>query len=188
MYNNKTDSMRKILLIAMLGCLLLFLVVAVVITVKSGTSFDAAFFSVCCGSIEIVGKAVGLKYKEMSTVINTYLQSGLCVLSALWVTWDTVRRFLRRKTVGNGVLMSLGAVYGAAYIAGFVWVCKHYDMSLEAAFDLVYSELVHLTQVYDISYNNLNYLIFIVLFLVIIVGNMLIAKAVRHFQRERVMN
>ena len=49
-------------------------------------------------------------------------------------------------------------------------------MPMEKAFDLCYHELLMLASDWNTTYNNVNYLIFIILFLVLTVGNILAAK------------
>ena len=49
-------------------------------------------------------------------------------------------------------------------------------MPMNDAFDLCYRELIQLAIDYHTTYNNVNYAIFILLFLVIIIGNTLLVK------------
>jgi len=38
-----------------------------------------------------VGVAWGLTYKEICVIGNIYLEAGICLLSALWLTWRTIK-------------------------------------------------------------------------------------------------
>ena len=163
--------------------------IAIVGSIYTGRSIDECFFGACCGVLYVTGIALGFTYKEICVIINIYAQSGLCLLSALWVTWAAMQRFLSCKTIGNGLLMATGIIYGSAYIGGFLWVCQHYAMPMNQAFDLCYQELIQLSKDYHISYNNVNYIIFILLFLVMTIGNMLIVKLLKNtVKTERLCN
>ena len=72
--------------------------------------------------------------------------------------------------------MSAGFLYGMIYILVFLLICYHYAMPMEKAFDLCYHELLMLAYYWHTTYNNVNYLIFIILFLVLTFGNILLAK------------
>ena len=176
--------------LAILGLfLVLLLAVAVVGSMITGRSLDECFFGACCGVLYVTGMALGFTYKEICVIINIYAQSGVCLLSALWVTWVAMQRFLSHKTTGNVVLVVTGIIYGLAYIGGFLWVCQHYAMPMNQAFDLCYQELLQLSKDYHTTYNNVNYIIFILLFLLITIGNMVIVKLLKNsVRRERLYN
>ena len=172
--------MKKFIIVTLVTFVVMLLAVAVVGSVTTGRSLDECFFGACCGVLYVTGMALGFTYKEICVIINIYAQSGLCLLSALWVTWAAIKRFLSRKTTGNGLLVVTGVIYGSAYTIGFLWVCQHYAMPMNQAFDLCYQELIQLSKDYHISYNNVNYIIFILLFLVMTIGNMLIVKLLKN--------
>lgn len=67
-------------------------------------------------------------------------------------------------------------IYGMAYMVGELWICQHYNMPMDDAFDLCFHELCYLATKYNTTYNSVNYVIFIIFFLVITIGNMLIVK------------
>lgn len=153
--------------------------VAIVASVLTGRNIDECFFGLCCGSLYVIGMLFGCSYKEICVIINIYLESGLCLLSILWVTWITIRRFLRTKTIGSGVLMIGGIAYGFVGIALFLWICSHYYMPMNDAFDLCYHELIQLAKEYHTTYNIVNYVIFILFFLVCTLGNLGISKLIK---------
>ena len=124
----------------------------------------------------MTGEFLGFTYEEICVIVNIYLEAGLCLLSALWVTWAAIKRFVHQKNLGRGLLMAIGIVYGLAYIGGFLWICQHYAMPMKDAFDLCHRELTQLAIDYHTTYNIVNYAIFILLFLVIIIGNILLIK------------
>jgi len=166
-----------------IGATLLFLAIlfciVVVSSIYTGRSIDECFFGACCGCLYGLGLILGLSYKEICVIVNIYLESALCLLSVLWVTWISIQRFMRTRTVGSGVLMVGGIVYGAVGTVVFIWICNHYDMPMNDAFDLCYQELIQLAKEYHTTYNNVNYIIFIIFFLACILGNIGIVKLIR---------
>ncbi len=152
--------------------LIALVVIAIIASLTTGRSLDDCFFGVCCGVLYITGMALGITYKEICVIVNIYLESFLCLLSVLWVTWITIQRFMRTRTLGNGILMTGGIAYGVVGMLLFLWICNHYAMPMNDAFDLWYHELLQLAKEYHTTYNNVNYIIFIIFFLVCTLGNM----------------
>ena len=168
--------MKKFIILSFIIIIAILLVVAIVWSTTTGRSLDECFFGACCGILYLTGKYLGFTYKEICVIVNIYLEAGLCLLSALWVSWTAIKGFIHRKTLASGLLMATGIVYGLVYIGGFLWICQHYAMPMNDAFDLCYRELIQLAIDYHTTYNNVNYAIFILLFLVIIIGNTLLVK------------
>ena len=82
--------------------------------------------------------------------------------------------------------MSAGLLYGMIYLFVFLLICIHYAMPMEKAFDLCYHELLMLASDWHTTYNNVNYLIFIILFLVLTLGNILAAKCLQRLETQTV--
>lgn len=156
--------------------LLVIMMIGIAISMATGCSINQGFFAACCGVMGAGGVAWGLTYKEICVIGNIYMEAGICLLSALWLTWATIKIFRQRGTVSRGLLMSAGIAYGMTYLLGFWMICRHYAMPLEKAFDLCYHELIVLASDWHTAYNNVNYLIFILLFLVLTLGNILVAN------------
>ena len=168
----KRCTIKKFFVVTMFLFLVTLFIIAIIANVLTGRSVDECFFGACCGWLYAVGLILGYTYKEICVIINIYLESFLCLLSVLWVTWITIRKFIQTRTIGNGFLMTGGIAYGIAGILLFLWICNHYAMPMNDAFDLCYCELVQLAKEYHTTYNNVNYVIFIIFFLVCTLGNM----------------
>ena len=169
-------KMKRFIILSLGIFIAILLVVAIIGSITTGRSLDECFFGACCGILYITGRCLGFTYKEICVIVNIYLEAGLCLLSALWVTWTAIKGFIHRKTLASGLLMATGIVYGLAYIGVFLWICQHYAMPMNDAFDLCYNELIQLAIDYHTTYNNVNYAIFILLFLAITIGNTLLVK------------
>lgn len=156
------------------------LIIAVIDSAVTDRSIDECFFGACCGWLYAIGLILGFTYKKICVIVNIYMESGACLLSILWVAWQTVRRFMRLRTVGNRILMVIGLVYGGIGITLFLLICNHYAMPMNDAFDLCYRELIQLAKDYHTTYNNVNYMVFIILFMVCTLGNLLVAKMITY--------
>lgn len=174
----KHHKVARVLLCLLALGLIILLIVAFVVSLKTGKSFDECFFGACCGSLYVLGVLLGFTYKEICVIVNIYLEAAVCLLSALWVTLICIKSFHSQKTWGRMILMLLGIVYGLIYVIAFLWLCHHYAMPMSDAFDLCYRELLDLAKSYHTTYNNVNYVIFILFFLVCTLGNMALAKMI----------
>ena len=164
------------------------LIIGICISLVTGVSLDQGFFAACCGVMGASGVAWGLTYKEICVIGNIYMEAGICLLSALWFSWSTIKVFRQRRSVSSGLLMSAGILYGLAYLIGFCMICRHYAMPLEKAFDLCYHELIVLASDWHTTYNNVNYMIFILLFLVLTIGNILFASRLLRISYKKTGN
>ena len=168
--------MKRFIILSLGVFIAILLVVAIIWSITTGRSLDDCFFGACCGILYLTGRFLGFTYKEICVIVNIYMEAGLCLLSALWVTWASIKCFTHRKTIGKGLLMATGIIYSIVYVGGFLWICQHYAMPMNDAFDLCYRELIQLAIDYHTTYNNVNYAIFILLFLAITIGNILLVK------------
>ena len=117
-YMKKQHALKWII-----GGLALFLfatlIIGICISLVIGVSLDQGFFAACCGVMGAVGVAWGLTYKEICVIGNIYLEAGVCVLSALWLTWSTIKVYRRNRTILHSLLMSAGLLYGMVYLLVF---------------------------------------------------------------------
>ena len=162
-----------------LAFILFCIVVSVTGSIVTGKPVTELFFGMCCASLGAVGAAWGLDYKEICVVVNIYVQSGICLLSALWLSRVLVLLYIRKKCFSRFLLMAAGICIGVAYLLGFIWACRHYAMPLADAYNLCVHELIMLTKEYGTTYYNVNYAIFIILFLILTIGNIAIAETFR---------
>ena len=123
---------KKFFIFALATIIVMLLTTAIIGSIITDRSLDECFFGACCRILYMTGDFLGFTYEEICVIVNIYLEAGLCLLSALWVTWTVIKR--------------------------------------------CYRELTQLAIDYNTTYNNVNYVIFILLFLVITIGNILLIK------------
>ena len=155
-YMKKQHALKWIIGVFVLF-LLAILIIGICISLVTGVSLDQGFFAACCGVMGVVGVAWGLTYKEICVIGNIYLEAGICLMSALWLTWSTIKVYRRNRTILHSLLMSAGLLYGMIYLFVFLLICNHYAMPMEKAFDQCYHELLMLASDWNTTYNNVNY-------------------------------
>ncbi|MBQ4291481.1 MAG: hypothetical protein II752_01915 [Muribaculaceae bacterium] len=167
------------------GFVVMLLAMSVVASIFTSISIDRLFFASCCGVLEATGLAWGLTYEEICVIGNIYMEAGIVLLAAWWIVTAAWKRDNKMKSGGSRALLYSAIVYFAIYLCGFVWVCCHYAMPMKPAFDLCYDELIMLSNKWHTTYNNVNYIIFILGFIVPLAANTLIAVAIKPRQTDK---
>lgn len=128
-------------------------------------------FKSCCGIVYLIALAFGLNYYEMNTYLFLYAEPLICFLTAiimvlvvykkLWNFWSWQRILL--ALVSTGYLFTISC--GLFRIAGHYW-----SLNAEDACKLAMREMQNMA-VYGLSYEQINIMLFIVLFLLILTIN-----------------
>lgn len=169
------NNLWKVIAIVLLAFIAVNMVAGLAGSLLFGEPFSFCFYASCCGCLAASGFAWGLTYQEISVIGNLYMQSGIVLASALYLLWACYKRNKNDNRIINKVLLAIGGIYTLATAAGFVWVCRHYNMPMPDAFDLCVRELSQLAVKYDSTYFNVNFIIFIVLFLAVVLFNLAMA-------------
>lgn len=141
-----------------------------------GVSVDQLFFNACCALMAFLGMALGLTYKEICVIGNIYLQSGICLFTAVLLAITVWRRWISDRTIINASLLALSLGYALLYLAVFCKILAYYPPPLDKAFDKCYHDLIRWAGEYGTTYNNVNYAIFIIGFLIPILLNLCLTK------------
>ena len=132
-------------------------------------------FGICAGFLLLLGKCLGLSYKQISVIFNLHLQGGLLLLSGalplLATCWNLTHHPSWQMVAAIFVAMS----YLSIYIVGFIWLLKHYHLPMEYAFDLCVSDLKWLASKWHLSYHAVNLIIFIFWWLSFVLMNVFTA-------------
>ena len=129
-------------------------------------------FGICVLFLLLLGKLFGLTYKQISVVFNLWIQGAILTLSGVLpfviaITWAP-RLFY-------GLFVFIFALYGFAYIYAFIKMLRHYHLPFDYAFDLCVEDLECLAKKCHTTYQIVNLIIFIVLFLILIGFNLYIS-------------
>ena len=135
-------------------------------------------FGACVVFLLLLGKCLGLSYKQIAVIFNLYTQGGLLLLSSLLPLVAACWAMVEEPNVTNGLLVTGGVVYVSIYVAGFVWMIRHYHLPMNYAFDLCVKDLKRLENSWGISYHAVNLVIFVLWWLTLVGMNVFVAYRV----------
>ena len=124
------------------------------------------FFRICVWFLDLLSNIFHITYQQISVYINLYLQGGALVISTIPVLVIAV---VHRNLFGI-VISTLNVLL---YVLGFAWMMVHYRLprNIEFAFNQCVNDLLYLAKELHISYQQVNIVIFVLIFLVLIMQN-----------------
>ena len=132
-------------------------------------------FGLCVLFLLVLGKLFGLTYKQISVVFNLWVQGAVMTLSGLAPLGVAVYKMMGSFSIGWLVLAIVLALYGIVYVYGFVRMLQHYHLPFDDAFDLCVKDLQLLAKKWHSTYQMVNIIIFVILFLALLGLNILIS-------------
>lgn len=123
-------------------------------------------FSICVSLLEKLGRDLHLSYKRISVYINLYLQGIMLIAS----TVPCVVVAIIQEHILFTIITSLNF---CCYLFGFIFMTRHYKLprNINFAFDQCVRDLQYIASKLKVSYQMVNILIFIILFLLIMIVN-----------------
>lgn len=123
-------------------------------------------FRICVLFLEWVGNISNLTYQQISVYINLYLQSGILIFSSIPVL---VMAIVQK----NPFWIAISALNTGLYLLGFVWIMLHYRLpgNITFAFDQCVKDLQYIAQKWHMSYQQVNIVIFVMVFLLLLFFN-----------------
>ena len=121
-------------------------------------------FGLCVLFLLLLGKLLGLTYKQISIVFNLWVQGAVLALSGLAPLGVVIYKMLESFSTGWQVLTLISACYGMTYVYAFIKMLQHYRLPFNAAFDLCVDDLQRLARKWHTTYQIVNLLIFVLLF------------------------
>ena len=131
-------------------------------------------FGLCVLFLLLLGKLFGLTYKQISVVFNLWVQGAVLALSGLAPFGIIVYKMSESFSMGWLALSVVFALYGIAYLYGFIKMLKHYHLPFDAAFELCVDDLKKIAVKWHTTYEMVNLIIFILLYLILLCMNVLV--------------
>ena len=128
----------------------------------------------CVLFLVLLGKLFGLTYKQISVVFNLWVQGAVLALSGLAPFGIIVYKMSESFSMGWLALSVVFALYGIAYLYGFIIMLKHYHLPFDAAFELCVDDLKKIAVKWHTTYEMVNLIIFILLYLILLCMNVLV--------------
>ena len=83
-------------------------------------------FGLCVLFLLLLGKLLGLTYKQISVVFNLWVQGAVLALSGLAPFGIVVYKMTESFSTGWLVLSFILALYGTAYVFAFIIMVQHF--------------------------------------------------------------
>ena len=131
-------------------------------------------FGLCVLFLVLLGKLFGLTYKQISVVFNLWVQGAVLALSGLAPFGIIVYKMSESFSMGWLALSVVFALYGIAYLYGFIKMLKHYHLPFDAAFELCVDDLKKIAVKWHTTYEMVNLIIFIVIYLILLCMNVFV--------------
>ena len=146
-------------------------------TMKRIRQIDLALlpFQLCVGFLRLLGKAFSLTYIQISVVFNLWLQGAVLTLSGLAPAAAAVYQLCAGGSAFWLAVTIPLLVYAIVYIYGFIRMLHHYHLPFNDAFWLCVKDLEKLAMRWHTTYQMMNLVIFVLLFLVLLGGNIWLA-------------
>ena len=132
-------------------------------------------FMLCAGFLLLLGKGLGLTYKQISVIFNLYLQGGLLTLTGMMPLAAIIWKMTEYTGWSEWILLLAFLSYASIYIVAYVGLLKHYHLPMNDAFDLCVEDLRAISSKWGISYHAVNLIIFIWWWLALVGLNVFVA-------------
>lgn len=125
--------------------------------------------------LRLLGKLFGLTYKQISVVFNLWIQGAFLALSGLAPFGVAIFKVIESFSMEWLVLIIVLAIYSMVYVYGFIRMLQHYHLPFDDAFDLCVKDLQWLAKKWHTTYEMVNLLIFVLLFVFLMGLNIFIS-------------
>ncbi len=132
-------------------------------------------FGLCVLFLLLLGKLFGLTYKQISVVFNLWVQGAVLALSGFAPFGITVHKMMESFSMWWFLLSAVLLIYGFIYMCAFIKMLQHYHLPFNAAFDLCVHDLQRLAKKWHTTYQMVNLIIFILIYLILLGLNVLIS-------------
>ena len=132
-------------------------------------------FGLCVMLLLLLGKLFGLTYKQISVVFNLWIQGAFLALSGLAPFGVAIFKVIESFSMEWLVLIIVLAIYSMVYVYGFIRMLQHYHLPFDDAFDLCVKDLQWLAKKWHTTYEMVNLLIFVLLFVFLMGLNIFIS-------------
>ena len=139
---------------------------------------DWAFwpFMLCVWFLRLLGKLLGLTYKQISVIFNLWAQGAVLALSGLAPFGIAVYKLTEAFSMWWLVLSAVLLIYGIAYVYSFIKMLQHYHLPFNDAFNLCVRDLRWLARKWHTTYQMVNLLIFVLFYLILLGLNIFICN------------
>ena len=132
-------------------------------------------FAICVGFLMLLGKLCGLTYKQISVVFNLWLQGAMLVLSSILPLAISLFYIFNGFTIPRLLFVLFFIFYVLVYVLAFMRLLHHYHLPIDRAFDRCVHDLQVLARKWHTSYQVVNLLLFVGVFLLLLALNLCVS-------------
>ena len=125
-------------------------------------------FGLCVLFLLLLGKILGLTYKQISVVFNLWLQGAILALSGLAPFGVAIYKLIESFSVSWMIITIILACYCLVYLYAFLRMLQHYHLPFGDAFDLCVRDLKWYAKKWHTTYYIVNLLIFVLFYLILL--------------------
>lgn len=133
-------------------------------------------FGLCVLFLLLLGKILGLTYKQISVVFNLWLQGVILALSGLAPLGVAIYKLIESFSVSWMIITIILACYGLVYLYAFLRMLQHYHLPFGDAFDLCVRDLKWYAKKWHTTYYIVNLLIFVLFYLILLGLNIVLCN------------
>lgn len=131
-------------------------------------------FNICVHFLLGMGKVLHLNYVQISVIFNLWIQGTILMISGVIPFILYIYFVLTDKIALNIELLTAVGLMSIVYIATYSIMLVHYRLPYQRTFDLCVNDLLRIGKYLNHSYNFVNIIIFIVLYIILLLLNAII--------------
>lgn len=139
-------------------------------------------FELLCGILYLIGLPFGWSYQETSIYICIYLWPILCCISTFPNIIMAILITIKHKIKGILILF-ISLIYSFYYIFYAKFFINRYGIDVPNAFNKCMIDLKFISDQLGITYEELNILIYVILFSIIIIINYIIYRILKNLNK-----
>ena len=144
-------------------------------------------FTLLCGLLYLTGLCFGWSYQDTSVYICIYLWPVLCILTTLPITFGLIHRIVVNKGRWLSVLaLPFAWLYTACYITFTILIWAYYTDTIynSTPFDMCMNDLKRIAAELNTTYEHVNLVIYVYLFILIVLVNGLLAYIAKPYHKR----
>lgn len=118
-------------------------------------------FDICCQIVSILSRWLGCTYHEMNTYLFIWLQPALVLLTSLILMFIAVWGCMKRFSVARLLTTIFTFIYTIVCLLGSIILWYHYRIPAHEAGQRAIEEMTQLSEQTGVSYEWINYILFV---------------------------
>ncbi len=135
---------------------------------------EALLFQILCGLLYLAGLPFGWSYQESSIYVCIYLWPMICTLSTIPILWISIKRH-------KWIMSAICLLYTSVYVYMTIDVINRYSIKNPSSFMNCMIDLKSLAEYCNLTYAEINLLLYVVLFILILLVDFCIYRLIKKY-------